>query len=314
MKKTLLAFLVSILFSLPALSANVTAVKGGKVMVDLQGAEVQAGDEFFLINPATGKKSAIIRMKQVKGGRAIADVLQGRGAVGATLQAKAATTKTAKASKPKSSAPNEALAKASTPDEEAAAFDKARDMSYLRTLKNSYGVFGQFGMDSMKPTIKENPAINPTEQPQLKGTGLGAGGFYEWVLTRNITVNTSGVLEQFNVTGKTDRNVGCKGSTNCSANITYLSGYALAKYYFTTTEIRSWAGVGGGFLIAMSKSATALDENQIATNQVLTLAAGGDYQLNRKNYIPFSVEYVYFPPSDTVTASAIVFKVGYAWQ
>ncbi|WP_413578338.1 hypothetical protein ACLVWU_07340 [Bdellovibrio sp. HCB290] len=314
MKNTLLAFFISLLFALPAMAANVTAVKGSKVMVDLQGAEVQPGDEFFLINPATGKKSAIVRVKQVKNGRAVADVVQGRGSVGAGLQAKASSAKSAKAAKTASptAAHEEALAKASSPDEEAAAFDRARDMSFLRTLRNSYGLLGQYAMNSMTPTITD--PINPTEKPALKGSGLGAGGFYEWVLTRNITVRTSGMLEQFNVSGKTERNVGCNSTTNCSANITYLSGYALAKYYITTNQIRTWAGVGGGFLIAMSKSATALDENQIATNQVLNLAIGGDYQLNRKNYVPFSVEYIYFPPSDTVTASSILFKVGYAWQ
>ncbi|WP_413587285.1 hypothetical protein [Bdellovibrio sp. HCB274] len=313
MKNTLLAFFISLMFAFPALAANVTAVKGSKVMVDLQGADVQPGDEFFLINPATGKKSAIVRVKQVKSGRAVADVVQGRGSVGATLQAKASSSGKATKSKPAASAAHtEALNKASSPDEEAAAFDKARDMSFLRTLRNSYGLLGQYAMNSMTPTITD--PINPTEKPALKGSGLGAGGFYEWALTRNITVRTLGMLEQFNVSGKTNRNVGCNSTTNCSANITYLSAYGLAKYYFTTNEIRTWAGVGGGFLIAMSKSATALDENQIATNQVLNLAVGGDYQLNRKNYIPFSVEYIYFPPSDTVTASSILFKVGYAWQ
>lgn len=319
MKKSLTLLCLSFIFSLSALAAEVTAVKNGKVMVNLQGAEVHAGDEFFLIDSATHKKIGIIRIKQTKNDRAVADVIKGRGATGNTLQAKASSAGTSAAktnatAKSDTSRQQETLSRATTPDEEASAFDKARDMSFLRTLKNSYGFLGQYGMDSMKPTIKENPAINPAEQPELKGAGLGAGGFYEWVLTRNITLRGLGMLEQYNVTGQTSKNVGCKGTTNCSANITYLSGYALAKYYFTTNQIRTWAGLGGGFLIAMSKSATALDENQIATNQVLTVSAGGEYQLNRKNFIPFSVEYVYFPPSDTVTASAILFRVGYGWQ
>ncbi|WP_413561097.1 hypothetical protein [Bdellovibrio sp. HCB209] len=286
-------------------------------MVALEGAEVSPGDEFFLINPANNKKSAIIRITQTKAGRAVADVVQGRGAVGSTLQAKASSAgkRTAKgAAKAPPSRPADDLQRATTPEAEAAAFDKARDMSFLRNLKNSYGVLGQYGMDSMKPTIKENPAINPAEKPTLTGTGLGAGGFYEWVLTRLITVRLSGMFEQFNVSGNTEKNVGCKSTTNCSANITYLSGYAQAKYYLNQDRIRTWGGVGGGFLIAMSKSATALNENDIATNQVLNLAIGADYQLDRKNYIPVSLEYLYFPPSDTVTASAILIKFGYAWQ
>lgn len=317
MIKITLAFCLSLILSLPAFAAQVTAVKGDKVMINLEGAEVSPGDEFFLINPANNKKSAIVRIKQTKSGRAVADVVQGRAAIGTTLQAKASSAggRGSKApSKAAATAPEESLRRASTPEAEAAAFDKARDMSFLRNIKNSYGVLGQYAMDTMTPTIKENPAINPAEQPTLKGSGLGAGGFYEWVLTRQIGVRVSGMLEQFNVSGNTSKNVGCKGTTNCSANITYLSGYALGKYYFTQDRIRTWGGLGGGFLIAMSKSATALNENEIATNQVLNLAIGADYQLNRKNYIPISLEYLYFPPSSTVTASAILLKFGYAWQ
>jgi outer membrane protein W len=316
MNKFTLALCLSFILSLPALAAKVTAVKGGKVMVNLEGADVNPGDEFFLINPASNKKSAIVRVKQVKNGKAIADIITGRAAVDSTLQAKASSAgkKTVAKTAPSTERQHETLSRAKSPEEEAAVFDNARDMSFSRTLKNSYGVLGQYAMDKMTPTIKESVAINPAEQPELTGSGLGAGGFYEWVLTRNITVRTLGVIEQFNVSGNTQKNVGCKGSTACSANITYLSGYALGKYYFTQGRIRSWAGIGGGFLIAMSKSATALDENQIATNQVMTLAAGGEYQLNRKTYIPFSIQYVYFPPSSTVTASAIVFQVGYGWQ
>lgn len=317
MNKFTLALCLSFILSLPALGAQVTAVKGGKVMVNLEGAEVHPGDEFFLINPANNKKSAIVRVKQVKNGKAIADVITGRAAIGSTLQAKASSAgkkSVAKSSASSTERQHDALSRAKSPEEEAAVFDNARDLSFSRTLKNSYGVLGQYAMDRMTPTIKESVAINPAEQPELKGSGMGAGGFYEWVLTRNITVRTLGVIEQFNVSGNTEKNVGCKGSTACSANITYLSGYALGKYYFTQSRIRSWAGIGGGFLIAMSKSATALDENQIATNQVMTLAAGGEYQLNRKTFIPFGIQYVYFPPSSTVTASAIVFQVGYGWQ
>ncbi|UYL08461.1 hypothetical protein B9G69_015565 [Bdellovibrio sp. SKB1291214] len=319
MNKFTFALCLSFILSLPALAAQVIAVKGGKVMVNLEGAEVAPGDEFFLINPANNKKSAIIRVKQTKNGKAVADVITGRATVGSTLQAKAASVggggkKTSKSSATSTARQNDTLSRAKTPEEEAAAFDNARDLSFSRTLKNSYGFLGQYSMDSMTPTIKESVAINPAEQPQLKGSGMGAGAFYEWALTRTITVRTTGIFEQFNVSGNTQKNVGCKGSTNCSANINYLSGYALGKYYFTQGRIRSWAGIGGGFLIAVSKSATALDENQIATNQVMILAAGGEYQLNRKTFIPFSVGYTYFPPSSTVTASALVFQVGYGWQ
>ncbi|MNL28045.1 hypothetical protein D3C87_1496740 [compost metagenome] len=69
-----------------------------------------------------------------------------------------------------------------------------------------------------------------------------------------------------------------------------------------------------GYLLALSKSSTALNESKISANQVLTLAFGGDYQMSRHNYIPFSIEYNYFWPSADVTANQIILKAGWAWN
>ncbi|MBO9666422.1 MAG: outer membrane beta-barrel protein [Bdellovibrio sp.] len=296
-----LVLCLSFLLSLPAWSASVTAVKGTKALVDLEGADVHEGDEFFLIS--NNKKVAILKIKQVKEGRAVGEVLKGKAQAGYSLRAKGNSTGGTSAS-----VARETESKATEKNEE---YAPTRDMSYSRTLRPSYGVLGEYLMDNMTVVVKD--ALT-TEKPALKGTGFGVGGFYEYIMNRDMSLRILGALEQFNVSGTTVQATGCNKSRNCDAKITYLSAYGLAKYYLTQNKYRAWGGIGGGFLIAVAKSSTALSASDISTNQVLTVAMGLDWQLSRKNYVPVSIEYNYFPPSDTVTANSIAIKVGYAWQ
>ncbi|MFM6929610.1 MAG: hypothetical protein ACKOX6_14165 [Bdellovibrio sp.] len=287
-------------FSMPAWSATISQIKGTRTLLDLEGAEPVAGDEFFVLNNSK-KKVAVLRIRQVKGNKAVADILQGKVDVGFSLQAKGSSK-----SEPKET---------STPrrEDDSGIAASNRDTSFSRTLKPSYGILGEYMMNSMQVAVKD--ALNKKETVSMSGSSFGVGGFYEYTLTRDISLRLLGAIEQFNVTGKSSI-PGCdsKTSQNCDAKIMYASAYGLGKYYFWQSKYRYWAGAGGGFLIAVSKSSTALDAGAISTNQVLTLAVGGDWQLSRKNYIPISLEYNYFPPSETVNATGISIKVGYGWQ
>ncbi|MNT24019.1 hypothetical protein D3C72_1594680 [compost metagenome] len=191
----------------------------------------------------------------------------------------------------------------------------SRDTGYLRVLKNSWGALGAITMNTMDANISNTDIFgNTTKTPaSMKGNGFGAGGFYDYVFTPDMVGHASAMLEQFNSTGSAST-AACKGTTNCEVNITYLSLYGLGKYYFTKDKLRWWGGGGMGYLLALSKSSTALNESKISANQVLTLAFGGDYQMSRHNYIPFSIEYNYFWPSADVTANQIILKAGWAWN
>lgn len=311
MKNIIIALSLILFIQSSATAATITAVKNGKTLINLDGDEVAEGDEFFLINPATNKKVGIIRVKQVKNGKALAEILKGRADVGYSLRAKASSGAGAVAAA--RSAESETAKEARSEEPTEGSDRTPRDTSYLRYLKPSFGVLGELLQNTMTVSIKDY--FNATESVALKGTSFGAGGFYEFIATPDISVRALVALEQYNASG-TSSILGCDGktSTNCSANIMYLSAYGLGKYYFTQSRLRFWGGAGGGFLVAVSKSATALNESNIATNQILTLAIGGDWQVSRKNYIPFSIEYNYFPPSDTVKATSIVLKAGWAWN
>lgn len=271
-------------------AATVTQAKGKQVLVDLEGDLATEGDEFYLINPDTQKKAAIIRIKKTKGEKALGEVLKGTANTGYTLLAKAASA---------GGSPNESSADGS---------------SHLKTIKDSYGLLGAYFMNSMSANISyTNNATVVKSSTDMSGSGFGIGGFYDYAYSSSIVLRGLAAAEQFSVTG-TSAQAGCSGSTNCTANITYLSLYGLGKWYLTSEQFRVWLGAGFGYLLALSKSSSALNESQISTNQVITGALGFDYQLNRASYIPVSLEYNNFPASDTVKASSIVLRVGWAWN
>ncbi|MGE5086722.1 MAG: hypothetical protein ACM3MG_10510 [Bacillota bacterium] len=295
-----LTFLLSLLMTMPSWAATISQVKGTRALIDLEGAETNPGDEFFALN-ANHKKAAILRIRQVKGNKAVAEILQGKADVGFSLQAKA------------SSRSEHQEAPSNLHEDRTDSSTSIRDTSYSRTLKPSYGILGEYLMNSMQVAVKD--ALSQKDTVSMSGSSFGVGGFYDYILTKDISLRLLGALEQFDATGNSSI-TGCdsKTSKNCDAKIMYVSAYGLGKYYLWQSKYRFWAGAGGGFLIAVSKSSTALDASAIATNQVLTLAIGGDWQISRKNYIPVSLEYTYFPPSDTVKATGIAVKAGYGWQ
>ncbi|WP_295904254.1 hypothetical protein [uncultured Bdellovibrio sp.] len=285
-----------------AYSASVSAVKGQKVLINLEGDTTSEGDEFYLLNPANNKKTAIIRIKQVKGSKALGEILKGRAAQGYALQAKAASKMSAD------------VPASETSEEESAPVSR-NDMSYLRVVKDSYGITGSYIMNSMNADVsyKDGFGISHKTSTSMSGSGFGVGGFYDYAFGQALVGRGSAAIEQFNVSGNASE-AACSGSTSCDAKINYLSLYGLLKWYPIQGKYRGWVGGGMGYMLAVSKSSTALNESQISTNQVFTFALGTDIQMSRKNYIPVSIEYNLFPASDTVKANMILIKGGWAWN
>ncbi|KYG64893.1 hypothetical protein AZI86_11885 [Bdellovibrio bacteriovorus] len=306
LKNSLLISLLCLLTYSTSFAAFVTTVKGNKVLINLEGDPVDPEDEFFLINPETNKKTAIIRIKQVKGNRALADIIKGRAGVNQTLQAKG----TANRSRPMSADVTDPGA----PDSASSPAPSASGR-YTTMIKESYGLMGSLNMNSMSANVTYRDPVGTVlkSSTDMKGNGFGVGGFYDYPFTDTLVGHAYAAIEQFVVSGSA-ANAACSGSTNCEANINYLSVYGLAKWYFLPGKYRSWAGGGAGFLLALSKSSSALNESQISTNQVFSFAGGVDIQMSRQNFIPVSLQYNMFPDSSSVKASQIIIKAGWGWN
>ena len=77
--------LALLLSSAPALAQEIVQLKGTKALINLSGLEASAGTEFFAVDSG-GKKRAILKVRQVKGDRAIADVIKGSAKTGQSVQ------------------------------------------------------------------------------------------------------------------------------------------------------------------------------------------------------------------------------------
>ncbi len=294
---TTCAFLISTISINQAQAAKVLQLKGGKVLIDLEGDPVSVNDEFFLINPSTTKKSAIISIKQVKNGKAMAEVTKGTGAVGHTLQAKAAAARPMSAELKEDASGRSSSAGAA-----------------LKNVRPSWGFVGEYVMATMSASFTRTTPTAHTATSDMKGTGFGAGLFYNHAFSPSFTLAAEGSLQQFNASGSTTL-ADCNNSTTCDVNIMYLSMYGIGRYYLTpASNLKSWVGGGAGFLLALSKSSSVLNTSQISTNQVFSFAGGADYHLNRKAFVPFSLQYDMFPASDSVKATSMSIRVGYGWN
>lgn len=149
--------------------------------------------------------------------------------------------------------------------------------------------------------------------PSMSGMGFGLVSYYDYPLFAGLQFRGVAGYEQINASG-TIGSSSCTGSTTCDFKVNYLSLYGLGKYNFSETPSKFWITGGMGFLIALSKSSSVINESQISTNQIYSFGAGYDFAMGRKAVMPVSLEYSMFPPSTTVTASMIHVRVGYGWN
>lgn len=286
------AFLIiAFIFSSPAFAATVQSIKNEKMLINLSGQSVHVGERFFLLD-ASGKKKALIRIRQVKDDRAIAEVIKGQVQVGFKL----------------SSAPSSAA----TPPVNAASEKPSPRKSYTRAsaqVGNSWGVLGSLLQNNLQANFI--PAGSSTKTSvAMKGTSFGVLGFYDYTFSPEIQFRALGGLEMFKVSG-TGNATDCDGGSDCNVDISYLSTYGGLKYYFYNRNFKLWAGGYYGFLFAINKASTVLKTADITSNQLWVLSFGMDYPLAKGAFIPFSIDYGLFPSSATVKANILYLRSGW---
>ncbi|RYZ72011.1 MAG: hypothetical protein EOP09_03830 [Proteobacteria bacterium] len=293
--KTLFVFFV-LVCSGSAYAAKVTQVKNKKVMISLDGTSASNGSEFFVLN-ASGKKVAIVRVTQVKGGKAIADITKGTAQAGYSLQAKGGGGGSSSSS---SSGSGDSY------------YD--RKLNNRANTGNSFGLVGGYLMNSMTATFPGGPqGATYKVNASMSGSGFGALGYYDYAMSPRFSLRGMGGLEQYNVAGSI-ATADCNLTTSCSVNLTYLSLYGYGRFNVTTSGNKFWLGGGYGYLYAMSKASNVLKADQITANQIFVLAAGMDFRLSAKTFIPVSLEYGLYPTSDSVKATIMYLRAGYAWN
>lgn len=293
--KTSFVFFILIL-SNTVFAASVTAVKNNKIAINLEGQAASPGTEFFVVN-ASGKKVAIVKITQVKGDKALAEISKGTAQVGYSLQ-------------PRSGGGGKSSSAGAT----------SSDSYYDQKLNsrahtgNSFGIIGGYLLNSMTASFTGGPlgATYPVTA-SMSGSGFGALGFYDYAISPKFVLRGMGGVEQYNVVGSIST-FDCSATADCNVKLMYLSMYGYGRYNVLEGDYKWWVGGGYGYLYAISKASTVLRSEQISANQIFVFSTGLDIRLSPKTYIPVSIEYGMFPNSDSVKASIIYLRAGYAWN
>lgn len=304
MKHQLLKFSVvffcGILLAGFAHAASVIQVKGNKALVSLEGLPVQPGSEVYAIN-AEQKRKGLLRISQVKGDKAVADVLQGSAQPGMMIIIK-------------SSAPVAAPAYGGSYDP---ANYGGRDRYPMKKKSNmGWGVLGGFAMNSMAVTAKNGVLGSPGaagESLSMKGSSFNLKGFFDYQMSPSFTLRGATGLETLAVTGSVGDPNNCSGSTSCALSLNYITFEGDAQYNLSNTGNRYWIGAGFGFLLAMSTGNNITSLQAASTNQVLLFGGGADISLGHTSYIPIVVEYGMFPFAG-ISLSSIYLRAGYGMR
>lgn len=279
----------------PVFAASILQSKNGRILISLDGDKASVGQTITLLD-TDGKAVATAVIAQAKGGKAIANIKTGKADGSETVQ----------------------FAKAAAKEEDEAV---AED-SYSKQSKGIYrlnstkvSMLLAIGMNSMntKQTDGNTPVAN-IEDVAMKGMSIGVTGAMDYPLNNWLILRGTLGFEPFNASG-TATNLACdeRSSTNCSAMINYLAGGGFARFNFTKTKLQMWGGLGATTKFPISKSTTALRNDDIKMTMTFAGALGLDYFLSNKTFLPASLEYQLFQASDTVTANIIMIRAGYGW-
>lgn len=285
-----LIILLALTLCFQANAAKVVQAKNGKVLIDLEGETASPNQNAVLIN-ADNKRVAIVQISQVKNGKAIGTVTKGQ------AQGNEKVTLIV----PKSGG------------DTASADSSGGGNQVYRTSSKKMSVVLSLMSNSM--TTKQSDGAQPTpttEDVSMKGSTFGVTGAVDWPFTSSLVLRGTLGYEPFKTTGTATTNM-CDNltSTNCTADITYLSAGGYARFDFNKSRTQFWAALGGTFKFPMSKSTTALKQDDIKMTMTYGAAGGMDFFLSNKTFIPVSLEQQFFLKSDTVSASIMMIRVGY---
>ena len=288
--KHLALLLIGFFITSSALAAKIISVKQNKVLIDLEGQDLPVGQKLFSID-GSGKKRAVLQIRQVKGGKAVADITKGQSTPDHRLQVIAGgppmnTAKTGAQSQAASSKKGKTAGRGQA----------------------SWGLMGGYAMNTMKVKLSSTPV-------DLTGSSMSLKGFYQTKLDGAISVKGSVGYETFSAKGSISTGTcGSSGSTDCNVDISYLGMDALIRYSIIESDFHLWAGGGLAFLFALSKDSNVLDTGKITTNQAIVGAVGFDYNLSGGAFIPVELNYNLFPDNNSTSASQIVIRAGYGWD
>lgn len=271
--------------SLIALQPNVSSAqtikqfKDNKVLVEFPAGYAIAKDEEFFVLNDKNKRSALIKITNVKGNRATGTVVKGNVVVGNSIQ------------------PRKATAGQNMKGSESASAAEAP--SFLRFDRMKLGFNFKYMMNAI--SAKQTDGTN-SETVAMKGSNFGLSSNFDMPLAGKLIARGEAGIEMLDVKGTGQFNsCAARTSTACDAKITYMTLGAAGRYDLMQSKFTMFVAGGGLIKIPLSKKSTSLDESKIEMANSIYAALGGDFMMGNKSYFPVSLEYhLSLNKSDTV--------------
>jgi len=284
----LTVILLSFAFTESVQAASVAKVKGRKVLIKVEGSNIKVGKVFYIISE-NGKKRGLVKIRAVKGNKAIGMISKkSKAQKGWTLRKRVRKVSKRRKRKRKD--------------------DEYDPRSAVKSI--AVGVLGGFNSASI-----ESP---------LTGTGFSFKGFVDYKLFQSVWFRGMVGTESLVLAEEggpalcgtmVDPAVPTSGFDKpCIVEINYATVDLHARYVFGIKAFRPWVGGGINLLFPISSVSTALKEESIETANTFVGAGGVDYHFSPKWLFSAAVEYNFFPASDTVTASFIAGRAGIGYK
>ena len=264
MKKNLSLLFISISFLISPLAqaATLMQIKNQKTLISLEGLDASVGEVYDVVG--SSGKSGQIKIIQVKNNKAIAQVLNGSVAVGQKLRTNSSV--------------------------QAASKSMGKKDIVIRHDLMKISVLGKLMMNTfVTKQADTNNGFPRTETVTMNGTNFGATGALDYPLSTQYTFRGQVGIEAIAIKG-TAQYLSCAGksSTDCNVNINYLVGGGFLRYDFVKSENVVWGAIGGTLKMPISKSSTALKNEDINMANTLGLMFGYDYNFDNKTFIPMT--------------------------
>ncbi len=280
---------------LPLPAAIVTQSKNGKVLIDNQRDEVEVSQEYYLLN-LEKKKVAVVRISVVKKDKSIAYIIKGQSDGTESLLLKSEASVTDKIPTFKENTTNV----------------ETKPTTAYRLTQKKLSILLNLMTSTMSALEADAQPPNPqVENVQMTGTSIGITAAYDFPLRSWFEFRGTLGYEPFTVSG-TSTITGCDlaKSQDCNADISYLSAGAYARFDIYKSQTSIWLALGTIAKFPIAKKSTALKTDDLKLAGAYSFAAGLEYFMNHKIFIPFSIEQQYFINTETVKANQLSIRSG----
>jgi opacity protein-like surface antigen len=305
--------LVAILFSFAYLASpsafayKVKDISGKKLLIDLEGEKLFAGDTVMSINktPEGPEILGSAKVLQVRDKQAIALISDGKFIIGKKIARKGG-----------GNSPTEIAIQEKKPVATRAEPEYAEDEEIYETadqrrarLKNSgsdgiifrkdmikVALIGSFTQDKISAKQADDTLPFPVEETvPMAGSNSGIGLSFDYPSRWGVTLRGVLLNEKLSVIGTSvDDNV-CAGrtSSSCLANINYISAGGHLRFDYNISRFTLWAAGGMVFKFPTSRETTSLRQDDIAVANAIVGSGGFDFAFSNRFFMPFAYEYHY---------------------